>query len=199
MNVKKVIIMVLLAFFLSSINTLGQELMKIESQLDSLLTIKSKLELYLDSVNKKINELEIVKLKIQTDNDIAKGTFVELINDGIMRTKPSAVGDVMKHLPKKTKVLVIGYTSGYYKIKVASDIGYINEMFLPENKVHSKKAESEKSSSSLTTNHSKSTTTTYTKSKSTRSQSRTIHTGPRGGKYYINSKGNKVYIKKKKK
>ena len=26
----------------------------------------------------------------------------------------------------------------------------------------------------------------------------TIHTGPRGGQYYYNSKGNKVYIKKKK-
>ena len=29
-----------------------------------------------------------------------------------------------------------------------------------------------------------------------RQQDRFIHTGPRGGRYYINSKGNKVYIKK---
>lgn len=28
--------------------------------------------------------------------------------------------------------------------------------------------------------------------------SRTIHTGPRGGQYYYNSKGKKTYIKKKK-
>jgi hypothetical protein len=27
--------------------------------------------------------------------------------------------------------------------------------------------------------------------------SKTVHTGPRGGKYYINSNGNKTYIKKK--
>ncbi|GAB3822313.1 hypothetical protein GCM10028895_26460 [Pontibacter rugosus] len=27
--------------------------------------------------------------------------------------------------------------------------------------------------------------------------SRTIHTGPRGGKYYINKNGNKTYIKRK--
>ena len=33
----------------------------------------------------------------------------------------------------------------------------------------------------------------------TTSQGKTIHTGPRGGKYYINSKGNKTYVKKKKK
>lgn len=30
------------------------------------------------------------------------------------------------------------------------------------------------------------------------SNDKTIHTGPRGGQYYINSKGNKTYIKKKK-
>lgn len=32
-------------------------------------------------------------------------------------------------------------------------------------------------------------------SSSSGSPGRTIHTGPRGGKYYINSKGNKVYVK----
>ncbi len=30
------------------------------------------------------------------------------------------------------------------------------------------------------------------------SNDKTIHTGPRGGQYYYNSKGKKVYIKKKK-
>ena len=30
------------------------------------------------------------------------------------------------------------------------------------------------------------------------SAGKVIHTGPRGGKYYINSKGKKTYIKKKK-
>lgn len=29
------------------------------------------------------------------------------------------------------------------------------------------------------------------------SSNRTIHTGPRGGRYYINSNGNKTYVKKK--
>jgi colicin import membrane protein len=45
-----------------------------------------------------------------------------------------------------------------------------------------------------------SSSTTSSKSSSvsnSSSSSRTIHTGPRGGKYYINSKGNKVYVKKK--
>ncbi len=47
-----------------------------------------------------------------------------------------------------------------------------------------------------TKSSSNSSSTTTSKS-STSSSSRTILTGPRGGKYYINSKGNKTYIKKK--
>jgi len=43
---------------------------------------------------------------------------------------------------------------------------------------------------------SNSSSTTTSKS-STSSSSRTILTGPRGGKYYINSNGNKTYVKRK--
>lgn len=39
-------------------------------------------------------------------------------------------------------------------------------------------------------------TSTPSKSSGTIGSGRTIYTGPRGGKYYINSKGNKTYIKK---
>ncbi|WP_346862850.1 DNA/RNA non-specific endonuclease [uncultured Draconibacterium sp.] len=41
-----------------------------------------------------------------------------------------------------------------------------------------------------------SSSTTKSSTKSSYSGGRTIHTGPRGGKYYINSNGNKTYIKK---
>ena len=33
------------------------------------------------------------------------------------------------------------------------------------------------------------------KQRSGNSDTRTIHTGPRGGRYYINSNGNKTYVK----
>ena len=49
------------------------------------------------------------------------------------------------------------------------------------------------SKKSLTKSHQ--AKSTYTAPKS--SSSRTIHTGPRGGKYYINSNGNKTYVKSK--
>ena len=43
-----------------------------------------------------------------------------------------------------------------------------------------------------------SSTATSTSTTSTYSGDREIHTGPRGGKYYINSNGKKTYIKRKK-
>ena len=43
-----------------------------------------------------------------------------------------------------------------------------------------------------------STTTSSNNSNSTYSGGREIHTGPRGGQYYINSNGKKTYIKRKK-
>ena len=42
-----------------------------------------------------------------------------------------------------------------------------------------------------------STSGATSKSSSTYSGGRTIHTGPRGGKYYYNSSGNKTYVRRK--
>ena len=49
--------------------------------------------------------------------------------------------------------------------------------------------------STTTTNNNKSSISSGASSGTT-SSGRTIYTGPRGGKYYINSNGNKTYIKK---
>lgn len=46
--------------------------------------------------------------------------------------------------------------------------------------------------------HQNSENTSTTQKSSSYSGDRTIYTGPRGGQYYYNSKGNKVYIKRKK-
>ena len=50
---------------------------------------------------------------------------------------------------------------------------------------------------STSTSSSKSTSVSSTNSSSPSYSGRTIQTGPRGGQYYINSHGNKTYIKKK--
>jgi len=51
-------------------------------------------------------------------------------------------------------------------------------------------------SSSVNSSSSNASTKSSTNT-STTSSGRTIYTGPRGGKYYINSNGNKTYLKKK--
>ncbi len=48
-----------------------------------------------------------------------------------------------------------------------------------------------------TTNTPSTTKQTTTPSYKSDNSNRTIHTGPRGGKYYINKNGKKTYIKKK--
>lgn len=48
-----------------------------------------------------------------------------------------------------------------------------------------------------TTNTSSTTTKTTTPTYKSDNSSRVIHTGPRGGKYYINKNGKKTYVKKK--
>lgn len=48
-----------------------------------------------------------------------------------------------------------------------------------------------------TTSSSEATSTSSSNKSSTTSSGRDIQTGPRGGKYYINSSGKKVYVKEK--
>ncbi len=174
-----------------------QDLIKIESQLDSLNTIKNKIETLLNSINTKIDDLEKEKLKIQIDSDTTKGFSIMLVDNGFLKKDPSIVSDIYMKLPKGTEVLVVGYTKNYFKTKIGNKVGFVHEMFFPFNenlnRISNYKAKFHKASISNTTysgsnNSSKTTNST--------SKNRIIHTGPRGGRYYINSKGKKVYIKK---
>ena len=201
MSIRIFIILAIFIFIFHTSFMFCQDLTKINAELDSLSVIKSKLESSLDSVKIRINKLEAIKLKIEIENDTTKGVLVALTTDGNVRNKPSVMGDIIKYLPKNAEVLVVGYYSGYYKIKIGNETGYINEMFLPRDQALNKIATYGKSDRRIKIDSHKTTTTkkTYTSKKSSSSYGRKIYTGPRGGKYYINSKGNKVYIKKKKK
>lgn len=53
-----------------------------------------------------------------------------------------------------------------------------------------------KAPASVSSSGSRSTSSTQPTSSSSTYNGRKIYTGPRGGRYYINSKGNKVYIKR---
>jgi hypothetical protein len=211
MKIKKIFFSILIYFSFPTAYIFCQELTEIESQLDSLLAVKSNFEKSLDSINYKIKELEILKIKIQTKNDTTNGILVALAYDGYLMDKPYPFGNILKNLPKNTKVLVMGYSSSYkyFKAKFNDEIGYIHEMFYPKDKALDRVAiygrateqtiiESKKEAEQTTTKSQK-TSSSSAVSKSSSSSDKTIHTGPRGGKYYINSKGKKVYIDKKKK
>ena len=55
----------------------------------------------------------------------------------------------------------------------------------------------EQQSNSSSTYYTGSTSGSTLRSNSTYSSGRTIHTGPRGGRYYYNSSGNKTYVRRK--
>ena len=206
MHAKRAIFLILIFFEFSIANIFSQELAN-ESQLDSLYALRSKLEALLDSVNMEIAELEAIINKSRVKIDTPQTIQIILTTACHMRDKPSASGEIVNFLSKNTQVLVIGYEAGYFNVKVDDEIGYINEMFIPKNKAldilsiydtSSKQTtiEPKKEAEQTTTKKSQKASSSSAVSKSSSSSDKTIHTGPRGGKYYINSKGKKVYIDK---
>jgi hypothetical protein len=184
-----------------SINSSSQEyqnLSKIESRIDSLYTIKAKIDNFLQSINTKIKSLEEERTKILVANDTTKGILIKLSGDGYLKEEPATFTNIIMKLPKGIEVLVIGYTDSYFKSKVGEKVGYVHEMFFPANEDLARISGHSAMFSKLpVTNSSLSKTYNSSKPPGSSSSSRTIYTGPRGGKYYINSKGKKVYIKKK--
>ncbi|MCR4440446.1 MAG: hypothetical protein QHJ34_14795 [bacterium] len=177
-----------------------QELMEIQLQLDSLLAVKTRLESALDSVNHKIGELDAIKLRVRSDNDTTSGVLLRLTADANMRNRPDPLGDVVRHLAKDTEVLVVGYSSGYCRVVVGNEIGYINEMFLPKSPLLSGMARYGEWKRPVKAGATQPTgaETCGASRRSTLSDT-AIHMGPRGGRYHINAKGNKVYVPRKKK
>jgi hypothetical protein len=82
------------------------------------------------------------------------------------------------------KIIYKGTSGGEY---------YVNNS---GNKVYVKNTTSNSTSTNYTSPSSSSTYSTPTYSTTSSSTSRDIQTGPRGGQYYINSNGNKTYVKK---
>jgi hypothetical protein len=89
----------------------------------------------------------------------------------------------------------------FYKVNYKGKIGYLSNIDLVQDSKFTEWNKSLKSSYDKEKGISKKPTT-MTPSATTpqaTSSDQTIHTGPRGGKYYINSSGKKVYVSKKRK
>ena len=171
--------------------SIAQDIKKIESQLDTLFLIKDDLESSLNSIKKKIYLLNKKKLELQVDSYTIKGIKVALSSNGKIRKEPNPISSILMTPKKGTKVIVVGYTNDYYKIIFGKKIAYLSELYLPQNNDLSRLK-------TLTTKVIKSSETYLRKkslSKLYEGSKRIIYTGPKGGRYYINSKGKKVYIK----
>jgi uncharacterized protein YgiM (DUF1202 family) len=115
-----------------------------------------------------------------------------------LRSEPNVLSPVIGTVPPNSIVTILENSGqSYLKIKYDDKEGYILASMLEENSIPKKRStySSSSSSSSSTSSQSKPkarSSSTYTPKK--RSSYRRYITGPRGGCYYINSNGNKVYV-----
>jgi hypothetical protein len=135
----------------------------------------------------------LLSLPVIGQNDTLGKDERYLILDFSLRSKPSFKGEVLEKLFEgdivvldTTQKEIKGFSSVFFQKDSLNTIkGYIKTNILGNNTQYKIWLQN----MSTSTNRSGSTNN---------SNSRTIHTGRRGGKFYYNSSGNKTYIKKKK-
>jgi hypothetical protein len=126
-----------------------------------------------------------------------------------LRKKPDADSKLVVALESVDTVILINYVGGsYYRVasqKAPSKEGFLYIEFLRFdkdavqiiNKVNVDAGEQVRLKyESLPKDYRSQTTKSYYRKSYSSGSSRTIHTGPRGGRYYINKNGKKTYIKK---
>lgn len=120
---------------------------------------------------------------------------------GSIREEASPMAATLASVSPGDVIILLSYSNDYWLVKAGEHIGYINDLFITHNEQSKAfKAITVQKDNKATSTGYKSSSSSYkpSTSSSTRpSASKTIHTGPRGGQYYINSKGNKTYIKRK--
>lgn len=127
------------------------------------------------------------------DPDIWYGRTTEMAT---VLEKPYAVATTLTTLEKGTIIRVKAHNQNYYQVEMNGKVGYIaphhianvarNQADLVQPPTQTQPLSSAGTSSS-------NTSTMY----STPTTGATIYTGPRGGRYYYNSHGNKTYIRRK--
>ncbi len=173
--------------------------------------LEAKIELHKQvilSFEKSIDSLNLIISQKLYESIKDSGFICSLRMDGGAKSTPEVLGEIIFNIPKNSKIQVISYVENsddYYRIIYDGQFGFMNGVFLNDScntivlKNNPVKYDREKdflgneldkmslkSNEELKENQANST---YKKN------SHSINTGPRGGKYYINSKGNKTYIK----
>lgn len=141
-------------------------------------------------------------LSAQSDEKFKYGYKTKTSTSGILRDKPSSNGKILAEIPKGERISIFNnFQSPYFYVIYGDKTGYLSYSSIVldetirafiESKTEGKRVattNSESINKSNPQNRAATKSSTY-KSKA----SRVYHRGPRGGCYYINSNGNKVYV-----
>ncbi|HLO45820.1 MAG TPA: hypothetical protein VK175_15885 [Leadbetterella sp.] len=183
-----------------------------KKKVDSLEILEEKYSKILDQVRKDklfaTSELETSTSKVHNSNlSETKITFKKTITYFFEPTGFANIG----FIKPGTEIFILDYIesnsySKFFKVRFNNQIGYISTASFentPNANLIDILSKTSNQSSSENKNlyvqpYSSTSIKSYYPSTSRESSSgKTIHTGPRGGRYYINSNGNKTYVKRK--
>ncbi|MBN2011365.1 hypothetical protein JW960_18660 [candidate division KSB1 bacterium] len=126
----------LIIFFVCCISiqfVYAQDSSTIGKQIDSLSTIRENLATTLKTLKKQLSDLETLRFRREAEKMSAAGIVVALKSDGEFKNAPAPASTVHKIISQNTDVKVIGYTSDYFKVVYDSEVGFIHEIYFPEN------------------------------------------------------------------
>ena len=189
---------------------------KLQKANDSLNIVKNRLLKQIESINLEIDNNNSKILGLKLDIPVPEFKEITIVSRYNLPFKKSAsFQSNLEWIPAKSTIVVLGVANEeWVQVRYEHKIGYILASFLdayPEVTTQVTKINQQKL---LLNNARKSgTNSTYSGAayspsnfdtssdgyspSSSSSGSRTIYTGPRGGRYYINKNGNKTYIKRK--
>lgn len=185
-----------------------------KKRIDSLDILEEKYAKILEQVRKDklvaTAELETSKYKVNNSN--LSDTKIKFNSTITYFFEPSALANI-GFINPGTDIFILDYVksnsySKYVKVRFNNQIGYISSVSFentPNAKILNDLIKVKTNSQSLSEDESvdiSPSSGTYIKSNlynnsRESSSGKTIHTGPRDGRYYINSNGNKTYIKRK--
>ncbi len=189
-------------------STFPKKIENLQRQNDSLKIQRQELSSILEELNWKIvnNENEIISLKKGLPYPTFQSTKIISVSQIPLKFAPELTSNIEYWIPENSEILVLDYVKGeWIKIQHNGKIGYLLDTSFdsyPEVKSQILKIkehrENVKKATAKIDTDSYQTTPSYSPSVSNSStNSHNIRTGPKDGHYYINSNGNKTYIKKK--
>lgn len=171
---------------------------------DSLSSAKNRLLKQIESINQDIEKNSSKILELKLDIPVPEFKQTTIVSRGILPFKSAATyqSEVVYWIPANSTLLFTDIENEEWLIvKHENKTGYILASFLdtyPEIITQVRKITQQKTLlKDAKAKYEPSVPSSDTYSGASGSGGRVIHTGPRGGRYYINKNGNKTYVKRR--